>query len=99
MDELIKQIDKYPNGEKLKIKYKDGSVLEGIIDTIYETNNELDEDDINYQEYYACAFLIVNVIYQPEEKYTKGHLIEINKFNSPCLILDNNDKIVWREEI
>lgn len=46
MDEMMREINKYPNGTYLKLEWEDRQlVLEGIIDTIYETDNRLDEED------------------------------------------------------
>lgn len=95
MDELMYQIDKYPNGAKLTVHYSDGTVLYGYLDTIYETDNGLDDDDPNYQEYYACTFLVEKVIKTGQRDYQENDLIEISRFNEPCLILDANDNVVW----
>ena len=99
MDELMYQIDKYLNGAKLTVHYSDGTVLYGYLDTIYETDNELDDDDPNYQEYYACTFMIEKVIKTGKKDYQKNASIEISKFNEPCLILDADDNVVWDENV
>ena len=95
MDEMICKIDRYYNGDRLVIKFKDGMILSGVIDTIYETNNELDECDSEYQEYYACTFLVKKVIKTGQRDYQENDLIEISRFNEPCLILDADDNVVW----
>lgn len=46
MDEMIQKVSAYPNGTYLKIIWSFGKdELEGIIDTVYETNNGLNEDE------------------------------------------------------
>ena len=63
MDEMMREISKYPNGTYLKIEWENSQlVLEGIIDTIYETDNGLEEDDTGYMEFYACSFRIEKII-------------------------------------
>ena len=98
MDEIICQINKYPNGTKLRLYYKDGSILYGYLDTIYETDNELDDDDPSYLEYYACTFYIEKVFREGKLKFKQGHLIEISRFNAPFLILDADNNVVWDEK-
>ncbi len=49
---MVREISKYPNGTYLKIEWENSQlVLEGIIDTIYETDNGLEEDDAGYMEF------------------------------------------------
>lgn len=46
MDEMMKVISKYANGTYLKVEWENGQlVLKGKIDTIYESNNGLEEED------------------------------------------------------
>ena len=72
MDEMMREISKYPNGTYLKLECEDGQlVLEGIIDTIYETDNRLDEEDIRYREFYACAVKIKKIIQKYPYKKVK----------------------------
>lgn len=57
MDEMMKRINKFDNGTYLKVKCENGRiVLEGRIDTIYETNNGLNEDELGYKEFFVCDF-------------------------------------------
>ncbi|TYZ30241.1 hypothetical protein FZ041_02885 [Selenomonas caprae] len=81
------------------LKYDDGAVLSGYIDTIYETDNGLDEDEINFEEFDACAFRIDNVIKNSVRKYRKGEYIEVSRFNAPYLIVDSNNKVVWNAKV
>lgn len=97
MDEMIKKISVYPNGTFLKINWEYGKVIiEGIIDTIYETNNGLDEDEDGYQEFYACAVMIKKVINMLEgEKVNVNELIEISNENQPTSIELEDGTIIW----
>lgn len=46
MDEMMQEICKYANGTHLEVVWNYGEcVLSGNIDTIYETNNGLDEEE------------------------------------------------------
>ncbi|MCI8753192.1 MAG: hypothetical protein HFH66_17985, partial [Lachnospiraceae bacterium] len=62
------------------LEFNDGSILKAQMDTCYESDNGLEEDDEQYQEYYACAMEIIKVIKDttPEKKYKERMLIEIN---------------------
>lgn len=99
MDELIFKLNKYHNWDRLILKYDDGAVLSGYIDTIYETDNGLDEDEINFEEFDACAFRIDNVIKNSVREYRKSEYIEVSRFNAPYLIVDSNNKVVWNAKV
>lgn len=100
MDEMMREINKYPNGTYLKLEWEDRQlVLEGIIDTIYETDNRLDEEDTRYREFYACAFKIEKTIQNLEDKDCNiNNLIEISVENQPSLIMLYDGSIVWKNK-
>lgn len=99
MDEMMKAINKYANGTYLKVEWENGQlVLEGRIDTIYETNNGFEEEDDGYKEFYACAFSVENIVSNSKEKECHiGGLIEISIENEPTLIALDNGSIIWRK--
>lgn len=114
-DVMMENISTYPNGTYLKLKWKERSlILEGEIDTIYESENEFDEDDDNYLEYLACAFRIkkilkksknkkdnwieVSVLKLEDKDYKINDLIEISILNQPSLIALEDGKIIWQKE-
>ena len=93
MGNLFKDISEEPH-KVYTLKFVDGSIVEVKHDTCYETDNGLDEDDEQYQEYHACAMRIINVIKDAslEKKYREQMLIEINYLNYPQSIIDSNLK-------
>jgi len=100
MDDMMKSIYMYPNGTSFIIEFEYGNVIiYGFIDTMYETNNDFDEEDDEYAEYYACSFKIERVIKNLSSKnYKTGTLMEISRFNQPTLIVNTqNNRIVWNE--
>lgn len=99
MDEMMKAISKYANGTYLRVEWNDGQLaLEGKIDTIYESNNGLDEEDDGYKEFYACAFNVENILNNLNDKECPiGGLIEISIENEPTLIELNDGSIIWRK--
>lgn len=63
MDKMMQKISAYPNGTLLRISWDSGkTAIEGIIDTIYETDNGAEDDEDQYQEFYACAVLVKRII-------------------------------------
>ena len=76
------------------LEFNDGSILEVKQDTYYESDNGLEEDDEQYQEYYACAMEIIKVIKDttPEKRYKEHMLIEINYLNYPKSITGLNSR-------
>lgn len=99
MDELLTAINKYPNGTKLVINWKNGMEIKGEIDTIYETNNGLEIDEEGYQEYYACAFNVLDILHSSEEKlYLEiGGLIEVSMQDPPMRLMLEDGTPVWEK--
>ena len=86
---LFKDISEEPHKIYI-LEFNDGSILKAQMDTCYESDNGLEEDDEQYQEYYACAMEIIKVIKDttPEKKYKERMLIEINYLNYPKSIIN-----------
>lgn len=99
MDEMIRIISQYPNGTFLKIVWEYGkSIVEGVIDTIYETDNGLDICEKDYQEFYACAFWIKAVICDWMKMGLRNHqLIEISRERQPTSIELEDGTIIWEK--
>ena len=55
---LFKDISEEPHKIYI-LEFNDGSILKAQMDTCYESDNGLEEDDEQYQEYYACAMEII----------------------------------------
>ena len=86
MDEMMRRVFREPGDTLLRVEWKDlGLMLEGMIDTCYESCNCLEEDDPDYKEYYACALRITRILQCPADfpKQT-GDLIEIS-IDRQCL--------------
>ncbi len=96
---IIKVLNHYPNGTWLKILLKDGCVISGVIDTIYETCNDFDEDDSRYREDYACAFEISYIAEGSfSYNYKPGMLIELSRYNEPTKIELEDGESIWPKE-
>ena len=76
------------------LTYSDGDIIEAQVDTCYETDNGLDDDDPDYEEYHACAMRIVKIIVDKTQKLKEGSLIEINYHNYPQHIKDLQGNIL-----
>lgn len=98
MDEMMKQISKYPNGTHLRVEWQYGQlVLEGTIDTIYESDNGLEEE--GYKEFYACAFRIEKILNNHINKsFLLNSLIEISIENEPTVITLKDGCILWKKD-
>ncbi len=97
MDEMMKEISQYSNGTYLRVEWECGQlVLEGKIDTIYESDNGLEEDDDGYKEFYACAFRVEKIISNENNKsIVLNSLIEISIENQPTKITLKDGNILW----
>ena len=99
LDLMMKKLVKYPNGTDLIIFWNNrGLVLQGKIDTVYESNNCIEEDDPEYKEFYACAFEIVKVLQKPIDfEKREGDLIEISMEDQPSFISLLDGTVVWED--
>ena len=82
MENLFLSISDNVN-QRYVLTYSDGNVIEAQVDTCYETDNGLEMEDLNYEEYHACAMRIVKVIEDKNGSLKEGSLIEINYHNYP----------------
>lgn len=69
------------------LEYSDGDIFEAQVDTCYETDNGLEDNNPDYEEYRACAMKIVKIIVNKTRKLKEGDLIEINYHNYPSVSL------------
>ncbi len=76
------------------LTYSNGDIIEAQVDTCYETDNGLDDDDPDYEEYHACAMKIVKIIVDKTQKLKEGNLIEINYHNYPQQIKNSQGNVL-----
>lgn len=93
MEKLFLSIDN--NSTQIYVlSYSNGDIIEAQVDTCYETDNGLEDDDPNYEEYHACAMKIVKIIVDKNKKLKEGNLIEINYHNYPQQIKDSKGNVL-----
>ncbi|MEH7653488.1 hypothetical protein [Bacillus safensis] len=88
---LIRTLDE--NGEKeLRLEWNNGLKIVGKPDVLYETDNGLEDDDVNYTEYYAVALIVKDIIVHPTQNegrvcnwlIQEGHsYVEISLYDDP----------------
>lgn len=71
-----------------------GDVVEAKVDTCYETDNGLEDDDSNFEEYFACALKILKIVNNNSKTLKNGELIEINYHNYPKEIRTSKGEII-----
>ncbi|MGZ0040406.1 hypothetical protein [Paenibacillus ottowii] len=106
-DSLIKAIISVPK-EELTFYWGNGLKIIGTKDTIYETNNGLDEDDNGFLEYDAAVIEVKKIeatpindegsIYKWLQK-GKSSFIEISLHDDPPSMITSSDgSIIWKNE-
>ncbi|ADM69346.1 MULTISPECIES: hypothetical protein [Paenibacillus] len=106
-DSLIKAILSVPK-EELTIQWGSGLKIIGTRDTIYETNNGLDEDDNEFIEYDAAVIEVKKIVSKPINdegsiynwlQKGKSPFIEISLHNDPPSMITSTDgSIIWKYE-
>ena len=98
-DELFKILEKIDKKTLLTFEFKNGVIFKAIRDAAYETDNNLDDDDPNYIEYYACAFEVLKILKGAELlDRAEGDLIEISILNPPSKVYFESGEVIWPEE-
>tara|TARA_Y100001933_G_scaffold223083_1_gene234392 strand:- start:36 stop:758 length:723 start_codon:yes stop_codon:yes gene_type:complete len=106
MTVLIERSSKNPNTD-LMFVWNNGMKLIVRIVTFFETDNCLEMDDPQYEEYYACEVKVENVISHSEKEMDSipntsilyGNSIEISYRNTPEFIYSENVMIFNRSRL
>jgi len=84
----------------LYVLWENNLYLKVIVDTVFETDNGLDMDDEEYQEFYMGLLEIQKIInYPTNETFDRnvGECIEISIMNEPVRIELEDHTILWNK--
>ena len=98
MDKMMQQLSTHPNGTFLRISWDFGKVvIEGTLDTIYETDNGAEMDKEQYLEFYACAVLVKRIVRNlSNSPLAVNSLTEVSVENPPSAIELADGTVIWR---
>ena len=100
IDKMLDAIIKFPNGTGLIVKMKNGGLITGFIDTIYEDDNGLDFGTEGYEEYDSCVIYVTKLSRDHNgEIYQPGQLTEINCKMPVEQIQLFDGTVIWKAEV
>lgn len=81
----------------LILEFENGMIVEGYIDTIYETDNDHELDSNSYEEFYAIAFKIEKSRNYFNLDGGSPNFTEINPYSKINVIRDKKSGVLWKK--
>lgn len=106
-DSLFRTLNEY-DGAEIILAWDNGLKIAGKTDTFFETDNGLDNDDPEFEEYYATAFQVNQILSRPSNgdgsvyswlKEEESKLVEISLYDDPpssVFLMDG--KRIWERK-
>jgi hypothetical protein len=106
-DSLIKALNLINKKDILIIEWNSGFKISGTVDTIFETNNGVEENDTEYLEYYEAVIKVHELLSHPRNGeglvyrwFINGNSSYIGLslyYDPPEKITFTNGNLVWQE--
>lgn len=93
---VMEYVDSHPE-EKLILEWHDGARIITQLDTAYDSMNDLNEEELGFEEYFACAMKTIEIVTigtAPVWNFDTGGLFEVNYHNFPDIVLDSKGTVL-----
>ena len=91
---LLMDIADELEGKKVVLKWKNGSLIQGIYDSYIEDEMDCDMNDDDYEEFWSFVFKATDLIGEPPIYITQDEYFCINYRNFPDEIIADGKKII-----
>lgn len=85
--------------EKFILEFKNGDKILTVLDTVYISDNGLEIEDDNFEEFNVILLEVLDIIKDISKTFKKGMLYEVYYSQFPVRICNLSGKIIYSENL